>query len=298
MISNFEKFKKQFPGLKISEPLKSHCTFRVGGPADLFYELTNVEELPKLIVMAEANGINFKIIGRGTNTLFTDKGYRGLIIKNVSQGCAIDGDKIIADSGIILSVLIAFSVKNNLSGLEPFFGIPGTLGGAIYGNAGVPENEIGSLVESVTAFNIVDGIREIKSPDIAFSYRHSSLQDNKEILLRAKLKLKIGAQKQSQEQIRKIEEIRSGKQPKGWSAGSFFKNPTPEKSAGFLIDQAGLKGTRIGDAEISPKHGNFFINTGNATASQILELAELAQKAVKEKFGIDLEMEVKLVGEK
>lgn len=284
----FEKVKKQFPLIQQNELLKNHCSFRVGGPADYFYELKNIEELPPLITLAEENFIPYKIIGRGTNILFTDKGFRGLIIKNITNTYSVNGDEISADSGVILAQIIRFSIDNNLSGLEALYGVPGTIGGAVYGNAGVPGTEIGSFVKNLTVFNVSDGVREISGSDVKFSYRWSSFQESHDIILRVVLKLNL---------VKQINEIRRGKQPTGYSAGSFFKNPSPDKPAGYLIDQSGLKGLRIGGAEINQHHANFFINIGDAKAKDILELMHLAQERVKEKFKIELEPEVKIIGE-
>lgn len=293
----FEKLKKEFARLKENEPLASHSTFRVGGPADFFYELTNIEELPRLLTLAEENGFKYKLIGRGTNILFTDKGYRGLIIKNLTKEMRVDGDEITADSGVLTAQIVRLSVENNLSGLEPLYGLPGSIGAALWGNAGVPGVEIANFVKSATLFNVSDGVREVPRGELAMKYRHTSLQQTGDVVMRVILKLKKGFAEASKELMKRVDEIRRGKQPTGYSAGSFFKNPLPEKPAGYLIDKAGLKGTRVGGAEISMKHANFFMNCGNATAAEILELGRLAQKKVKEKFGIDLEMEVKVVGE-
>lgn len=293
----FEKLKIQFPKIRFSESLKNHCTLRVGGRADLFYELTNIEELPQLITLAEENSIPYVFVGRGANVLFTDKGFRGLIIKNLTDEVSVKDTEITADSGVLLSQLIRLSIDSNLTGLEPLYGIPGTIGGAIYGNAGASGTEIGSFVKTLTIFNVSDGVKEINGSDIEFSYRFSSLQKTKELIMRATLKLQEGKTKKSKELMQKIDEIRRNKQPIGFTAGSFFKNPSPFKPAGYLLDQAGLKGMCIGDAQISPKHANFFMNIGNATAAEILQLAKLAKKKVKKHFGLELEMEVKLIGE-
>lgn len=291
----FEKLKKQFPDLRKNEPLKKHCSFRVGGPAKYFYELRHIEELPKLIAVAQKNALPYRFIGRGTNILFADKGFNGLIIKNISNNCRIEENCIISDSGVILAQIVRLSVDNNLTGIEPLFGIPGTIGGAVWGNAGVPGCEIGSFVKTLTIFDAKNGLREIDGKKIHFGYRHSSLQENHLLILRVKLTLKKSIGKKSRELIKKINEIRRGKQPTGYSAGSFFKNPSPDKPAGLLIDRAGLKGFSVGDAVISEKHGNFFLNRGNATAKEILELAQIAKTKVKEKFGINLELEVKII---
>lgn len=293
----FEKLKERFPDIRRNEPLKNHCTFRVGGPADFFYELKNIEEIPELIAFVEENSIPCRIIGRGTNILFTDKGFRGLIIKNLSNEYRVDGEEISANSGVLLGQIVRLSIDNDLSGLEPLYGLPGTVGGAVWGNAGIPDTEIGNFVKKVTIFNVSDGVREISVEEISFQYRKTSLQDAPDTIMHVVLRLSKGQKDISRERMKKIDEIRRGKQPIGYTAGSFFKNPSPDKPAGWLIDQAGLKGMRIGDAAISPKHANFFMNTGHSTAAQILELAKLAQTKVKEKFSVNLEMEVKIIGD-
>lgn len=293
----FEKIKERFPAIRENEPLKNHCTFRVGGLADYFYELTNIEELPPLVIFAEENSIPYRVIGRGTNILFTDKGFRGLIIKNLTKELRIDGENIVADSGALLSQIIRSSVDHHLTGLEPLYGLPGTIGGAVWGNAGVPGTEIGAFVKSITLFNASDGIRETPGEEMVFRYRWTSLQENRDLILRVILQLTPGEAHLSKERMKQIDMIRRGKQPIGYTAGSFFKNPSPEKTAGYLIEQAGLKGIRVGDAEISSKHANFFMNRGRASATQLLELAKLAQHKVKEKFRINLEMEVKIIGD-
>lgn len=293
----FEKIKARFPGIRHNESLKNHCTFRVGGPADFFYELTNIEELPELVIFAEENNIAYRVIGRGTNVLFTDKGFRGLIIKNLTKEMKVTDTTITADSGVLLSQIIRFAIDNHLSGLEPLYGLPGTIGGAVWGNAGVPHTEIGAFVKSLVLFNVSDGIREVPGSDVVFLYRWTNLQENKELILNITLELENGFPEKSKERMKQIDIIRRGKQPIGYTAGSFFKNPSRENPAGYLIDQVGLKGKKIGDAEISAKHGNFFMNCGHAKASDILELAEFTKLKMKERFGIELEMEVKIIGD-
>lgn len=292
-----EKLKKQFPRLKENEPLKNHCTFRVGGAADLFYELLNIDELPSLIIAAQESGVTYRVIGRGSNSLFTDKGFRGLIIKNLTNKLTIGGGQLRADSGVPLALVIHKSVDNHLTGLEPLYGLPGSIGSAVWGNAGVPGTEISHFLNEVQLFNPADGVCTVKVDDLKFAYRWSSLQDSHDTILRCSLLLKNGQKNLSQETIKKIDEIRRGKQPTGYTAGSFFKNPSKEKSAGYLIEQCGLKGSSLGGAEISPKHANFFMNKGNATAGEILELARRAEEAVQKKFAISLEREVKVIGD-
>ena len=298
---NFEKIKITFPEIRENEGLKSHSTFRVGGVADLFFEARTKESLIGIIAFAYNEKIPYILIGRGTNCLFTDKGVRGLVIKNLTSAITIDGNFIHADSGALWAQIVNEAVKHNLSGAEPLYGLPGTIGAAVWGNSGVPAVETGSLVRSVDVFNPINGIRTIdirKNPQaIKFSYRHTSLQNSSDIVVAVTLELKHGNAEESKKLMKEINEARLAKQPIGFSAGSFFKNPSKEKPAGMLIDQVGLKGFSIGDAEISTKHGNFFINKSNATFADIIALRDTAIKAVKEKFGITLQMEARVIGE-
>lgn len=298
---NIEKIKIDFPRIKLNEPLKQHSTFRVGGPADLFFEAQSKEDLMAIISMAAAEKIPYKIIGRGTNCLFTDKGYRGLIIKNLASKIIVTGNFIEVESGALWAQVLNEAIKHSLTGMEALYGLPGSIGAAVWGNAGVPGVETANFVRTVDLFNPHEGLRTIdlrkKPKDILFEYRHTSLQDSPETVVAALLELKPGNAEESKALMKKINETRLAKQPIGFSAGSFFKNPNKEQSAGMLIDQAGLKGTKIGGAEISTKHGNFFLNSGNATFADICALRDLAVKTVQEKFGITLEMEAKIIGD-
>lgn len=294
----FTTFKEKFLRIKKDEPLKNHCTFRAGGPADFFYELFNIEEVSALITLAEENEIPYLVIGRGSNVLFRDGGFRGLVIKNLTNSLRVHEQWIMADSGVLLSAIVQKSVEAHLKGLEPLYGLPGSIGGAVYGNAGVPGTEIGQFVKTITVFSLEKGIHELEQGELEFEYRSSKLKkENKDVIMHVTLKLEAGDKERSREKIQLTDTIRRGKQPIGFTCGSFFKNPTGGPPAGKIIDECGLKGKRVGDAEINLKHGNFFMNLGNATASQIFELAEIAKKAAKEKFGVKLEEEVRIYGE-
>ena len=293
----FESLKKRLPRIKENELLKNHCTFRVGGPADLFYELRDIEELPTLIQWAEENHVSYFMFGQGSNILFGDGGFRGLVIKNYANRIVVDDTTITADSGLVLAMLIVKMLEHELSGLESLYGLPGTVGGAVYGNAGVPGCEFSDFLRYITVYNIETGVRRVEKNDITFSYRPSRLQNQKDVILTVTIELKTGSKEHSKAEMKKIDTARRDKQPVGFTCGSFFKNPSKEKPAGMLIDKAELKGTRIGGAQISEKHGNFFMNVGDATAGDILSLSELAQKTVKEKFDITLEREVRIIGE-
>lgn len=298
---NFEKIKNELPDIRLNEGLKSHSTFRVGGPADLFFEARTKESLMHAVSLAHRETIPYVIIGRGTNILFTDKGFRGMIIKNLASDISVSGNYIHADGGALWAQIVNEAVKHNLTGVEPLYGLPGTIGAAVWGNAGVPAVETGSLVRSIEVFNPHDGLRTIdlrtQPQRLSFEYRHTSLQDSIDIVVSVVLELKPGNAEESKKLMKEINQVRLAKQPIGFSAGSFFKNPSKDTPAGMLIDQAGLKGFSAGDAEISTKHGNFFINKGNATFRDIMALKDAATGAVKEKFGIELQMEARVIGE-
>jgi len=290
-----EKQLEKIHLLRRNEPLFKHSTFRVGGNADFFYEAKTTDELSNIILAAEHDRISYRIIGRGTNILFRDEGYRGLIVKNLTSTLLFEGSKVVADSGVLLSQIVQQSVKNNLTGLEPLHGLPGSIGAAVWGNAGVPNCEISKFVDSIEVFSFTDGRQILLSSQIDFEYRATSLQKTSDVILKVNLYLSKGDFQKSKDAMILINKARLAKQPLGFTCGSFFKNPSADKSAGMLIDQCGLKGRRIGGAEISQKHANFFLNVNNASASDILALAKLAEEEVFKKFGINLEKEVKIV---
>ena len=278
-------------GITQNEDLSLYSTYRIGGPADYFYKLKNADDLPAAISFAKEKNIPYFLIGGGTNILFSDKGFRGLIIKNESAKIVAKDNQITADSGVLISNLIRFSFDNHLTGLEKWWGLPGTVGGAVRGNAGCNGLETKDiLVKAKVLDPETNEIKEVKNDYFNFDYRASKLKESNEILLSATFKLEktetpVADQlKVAQETAKK----RHASQPPGLTAGSFFKNPSPEKPAGLLIDQAGLKGKEVGGAKISEKHANFFLNAKGATQKDILELATLAKREVKAKSGIDL----------
>lgn len=276
-------------------------TFKIGGPADYFYNLENAKDLPKLLKFAQDKQIPFIVIGGGSNLLFSEKGFRGLIIHMSSKNLYVDNEKITADAGVLLSQVVQTAFKNNLCGIETWIGLPGTVGGAVRGNAGANGVEVKDVLKKAEIFNTKTGkIEEADNNFFQFAYRESYIKHHPEIIvLKAAFILKNSPQSRAEQQklMTEILRDRQHKQPKGQNAGSFFKNPSLGKSAGWLIEQVGLKGRQIGDARISPIHANFFENLGNATQKQILGLAELAQKKVEEKFKITLEKEVQIIPE-
>ncbi|MFH1188200.1 MAG: UDP-N-acetylmuramate dehydrogenase [bacterium] len=277
--------------------LAPHTTFRIGGPADFFVEIKNPDELVEAVLWAKEKKIKYFILGGGSNILFSDDGYRGLVIKIASKRVElVKNNLIIADAGVNLSQLVKFSTDNNLSGLEWAAGIYGTLGGAIFGNAGANGGCMADIVEEVEIF---DGkkIKIFKNKNLDFKYRFSSIKKGS-VIVSAKLKLKKGDKQTSEKLIKKYLKERSEKQPKGFCAGSIFKNPKSKKyiSAGWLIEQCGLKGLKIGQAQISEQHANFIINLGGAKASDVLGLIEKVKKEVEGKFGVKLREELNIIG--
>lgn len=287
--------------IKLKENLKNHCTFQVGGEADFFYELKNLKDLKALLAFAKTKKIPYFILGKGSNILFDDKGFRGLVIKNISEKIIIKNSTVEADSGVPVSKLVMETVKKGLSPLEKWMGLPGTVGGAIYGNAGCNSLETKDVLESVTLLNPKTGkIKKVSAKSLGLKYRSSKLKKSNEIVLKAVFRLKKSKLPQEDQKkiMAEISQNRLKKQPLGLSSGSFFKNPSPKNPAGMLIDKAGLKGKKVGKAQISEKHGNFLLNLGGATSADILKLAKLAKQQVKAKFGISLVPEVQILDPK
>jgi len=273
------------------EPLDKYCTLKVGGPADFFCKAKDIETLKNLINFAKNASLPYFILSGGSNVLFDDKGFRGLVIKMDLKNLEIKDEEITADAGVIVALMMNKASSSGLTGLEKWIGLPGTIGGAVRGNAGCNGLETKDILVKATLLNPETGeIHEEKNEYFGFGYRDSKIKHSDEIILNATFRLKKG-------EPQKVENPRVFTQPKGMSAGSFFKNPSPENPAGMLIDKAGLKGTRIGNAQISDVHGNFILNLGGATTKDIKDLVALAKSTVKEKFDIELEEEVKIVGE-
>lgn len=294
-------------GLNFSRciPLAKHTTFRIGGPADLFINVRSIKKMSQVVDYACKNGIPFLVIGKGSNLLVCDRGIRGLVIRNCIRGIRKDGDFIIARAGEEFSSVVEFARMNCLTGLEFASGIPGTVGGAVYGNAGAYGKAIGDILISAKVMKRDGRIIEADQDYFGFRYRWSRLKETGEILLEVKLKLEQGYSCEIESEIERIKEERKGKHPsKEWGcAGSYFKNIDPEKpgerriAAGLLLDRVGAKGTKNGSAVVYPGHANFLTNPGGATCREILELAALLKEKVKNRFGIELEEEVMFIGE-
>lgn len=280
-----------------NEPMKNHTTFKIGGAADEFCQAKSAEEIKELVEYAENKKIPYFVMGNGSNVLVSDSGIRGLVI-NISSDFSsyeITGDVIRAQSGALLGTLAKAALSAELSGMEFASGIPGSLGGAIYMNAGAYGGQMSDIVKSVTYLEK----GEIKKIDkgFGFGYRKSLFADLGAIVLEAELQLKKGDSGEIKAKMEDYKNRRNEKQPLNMpSAGSVFKRPEGN-FAGKLIEDAGLKGYKIGGAMVSEKHAGFIVNTGNAKASDVVALIEYIKKTVKEKFGVELETEVKLEGE-
>jgi len=281
----------------MNESLKKHTTYGIGGPADLMIFPKSKQDLIKVIEIINENKIQLTILGSGSNVLVSDNGIRGAVIslKNSLKQIEVDDNILYAECGTMLGKIVKHAVKNNLIGLENLNGVPGTLGGALIMNAGAWGGEISENLIHVEVINLKSEIQKIQKKDLNFSYRQSSFNKD-DILLSAKFNLKKADKDIIKENFIEAQSGRKKSQPLNKrSAGSLFKNPK-NNSAGKLLDEAGLKGFSIGDAKISEKHANFFINDGDASSRDMLMLIKKAHKEVKDKFNVNLSLEVKLMG--
>ena len=281
----------------MNESLKKHTTYGIGGPADLMIFPKSKQDLIKVIEIINENKIQLTILGSGSNVLVSDNGIRGAVIslKNSLKQIEVDDNILYAECGTMLGKIVKHAVKNNLIGLENLNGVPGTLGGALIMNAGAWGGEISENLIHVEIMNSKNEIQKIQKKDLNFSYRQSSFNKD-DILLSAKFNLQKADKDVIKDNFIEAQSGRKKSQPLNKrSAGSLFKNPK-NNSAGKLLDEAGLKGFSIGDAKISEKHANFFINDGDATSKDMLMLIKKAHKEVKDKFNVNLSLEVKLMG--
>ncbi|HQB18371.1 MAG TPA: UDP-N-acetylmuramate dehydrogenase [Candidatus Pacearchaeota archaeon] len=282
--------------LKENVLLSEYSTFRIGGIARYLIEVDNAEDLKKVIQKALELNWQFIVIGGGSNILFSSKGYNGLVIVFKSNNTFSINDNLIeVDASVSLNYLI--NKLNNYTGLEWAVGIPGTVAGAINGNAGAFGGEMSELIKQVKVLEVKDNQiieKNFSKEDCKFSYRNSIFKNNSNLIIAsAILELKKDSEENVKQKIKNNLSKRMSKQPKGFSIGSIFKNGE-DFSAGELIEKAGLKGLQIGDAKISDEHANFIINLGEATSDDVLELIKIIKKEVKEKFSIDLEEEIKI----
>lgn len=280
--------------MKKNQSLAPYTTFKIGGPVDWFCETKNEEEVIEAIKFAKEKKLAFFILGNGSNLLISDDGFRGVVIKMENEEVQINNEKILAEAGISLNKLVNIAQENSLSGIEFMVGIPGTLGGVVFGNAGAWQQNIGDKVERVKILDKDNQFKWLNHDECQFSYRQSRFKKNQEIILAVELELEKGHQLEIKNLMNENFQKRED-QPKEPSAGSIFVNPKPQ-SAGDLIEKCGLKGKQIGSAQISTKHANFIVNLGGAKAEDVVKLIALARLEVKKKFKIDLETEIVFLG--
>ena len=286
--------------VKENSPLAPYTSARIGGPADVLITADSADELARIIKLLWKQELDYIILGGGSNVLVSDRGVRGVVVLNRAKGVRFhhgDQPSVTVESGVIFSNLANRCAAKSFAGLEWAATVPGTVGGAIYGNAGAFGGDMaGNLMwaELLTE----NGREKFTAEQMGYGYRTSVLKRGEldAMVLSAELSLKNSTKDEATVKIEQFSAHRKATQPPGASMGSMFKNPNGDY-AGKLIEAAGLKGTRIGNAEISPLHGNFFINHGTTKADDIRALIELVLKTVKEKQGVELELEIELVGD-
>lgn len=279
------------------EPLKKHTSLRIGGPADYFCVPKNIDELKEALAFAREKRLPLAIIGAGTNLLALDNGFNGLVIKlgGGLNRSTIRGRVVHAGAGLFLPKLLKDLNRRGLTGLEFLAGIPGTLGGAAVMNAGAWGREIGRYIEQVKVIDQEGNLKVLGKKQIGFGYRRSLLQKGKYIVAEVIMKLRKGAARRIRKKIAGFLAKRKLSQPLGSpNAGSIFKNPKG-KFAGQLLEAAGFKGARVGDAQVSVKHANFILNLGEAKAHDVLKLMTRMQHTVRRKFKVKLEPELKIM---
>ncbi|MBQ3125298.1 MAG: UDP-N-acetylmuramate dehydrogenase [Clostridia bacterium] len=294
-----EQFKEISPQLVANEPMSRHTTFKIGGEADMYVSVESVEELCALIRLAKEKDVYYTVIGNGSNLLVSDSGIRGLVIE-IGQGLAeyeVKGNTVYAQAGILLKKLASVAASESLSGLEEVSGVPGTLGGGIFMNAGAYGGELKDTVKKVTYVDDSGEMHTITNEECEFGYRKSIFSGGGKYIVSAELELKKGDGAEIAGKMADYTKRRREKQPISYpSAGSTFKRPEGN-FAGTLIEKAGLKGYTSGGAMVSELHAGFVINNGGATAQDVIDVIEHTKKTVLEKFRVELEPEVRLIGD-
>lgn len=285
--------------VKTGEPLSGYTTFRTGGPADVLVEPASEADLAAVLGVLREENKPYIVLGNGSNVLVKDEGFRGVVvvIGTGLGGVEVDEENAVvrAGAGAMLGEVARAAARGSLSGLEFASGIPGSLGGGVFMNAGAYGGEMAQVVTSVRALMPDGKVREFKSDELDFSYRHSVFTKNGGVILSAVMQLEKGDAAQINETMKDLNRRRVEKQPLNYpSAGSTFKRPEGY-FAGKLIQDAGCKGLSVGGALVSQKHSGFIVNTGNATSQDILDLIKLVQLRVKEEFRVDLETEVRII---
>lgn len=284
--------------IEIDEPMKNHTSFKVGGPVDILVNPENYQQAADIIKLCKEDNVPYYVIGNGTNLLVKDGGIRGVVIKLCKLNeITLEETQIIAKSGALLKDVSDFALENGLTGFEFACGIPGSIGGAVAMNAGAYNGEISNVIESAKVIDNDGNVKILNKEELELGYRMSSILKYGYTVIEVVFKLQKGEPEKIKGRIEDLNKRRNEKQPLEYpSAGSTFKRPEGYFAA-KLIEDSGLKGMKVGDAEVSEKHSGFIINKGNATAKDILDLIKLVQTKVKEKFNVDLFTEVRIMGE-
>lgn len=297
----FDELREQLPDdiVLLNEPMQNHTTFEIGGPADMLICPHKAEEIKTVLTYCSNHRLPFIILGMGSNILVRDKGIRGIVIKlgDSFNSWQIEGEQIWAQAGLRLSELAQMAAQRELTGLEFAEGIPGSLGGAVFMNAGAYDGEMQNIILSAEAIDCAGKVRTFSQEEIGFAYRHSIFQTNQFTVLSARMQLSKGIREEIYAKMQENEQSRSKKQPLEYpSAGSIFKRP-PNHYVAPMIEKLNLKGYRIGGAEVSSKHAGFIVNRGGASAADVLNLIKKIQIEAKTKFGIELQPEIRIIGE-
>ena len=300
ILENLEKIITK-ERIKQNEPMSKHTSFKIGGPAEFFIKIVSIEELQKILEFAKKEKIKITILGNGSNILVSDKGIQGIVIKTNLKEITIKNKKqnkveITTDDAVPIGMLAQKLLKQEITGFEEISGIPGTIGGAILMNAGAHGKEMKDIITEITAIDYNGQLHTFTNEQAEFTYRNSIFSSGKYIILQAKMMLEKGNTNDIKAKMDEYAQYRKDKQPIEYpSAGSTFKRGNNFITA-KLIDEAGLKGYSIGGAKISEKHAGFIINTGGATAQNVLDLAKYVTDKVYEKFGKKIEFEIKVLG--
>lgn len=296
-----ERLKQQLQAEEIrfaeNEPLSAHCTFKIGGPADVFVQPETEEQLCRVIALCKACDVKYYLLGNGSNILFADEGFSGVVIdvSALDAEIAVEDTVLTAGAGVRLAALCKAALKHGLSGLEFAYGIPGTVGGAVYMNAGAYGGEMKDVLDQVTYLTQEGQIVTEEAAKLDLAYRHSIFEENGGCILSAQFHLKRGDPEAIRARMNELMAKRVEKQPLDKpSAGSTFKRPAGAFAAA-LIDQCGLRGYRHGGAAVSEKHCGFVVNMGGATCADVLALCDEVRAVVKEKTGYELEKEIRVV---
>ncbi|MBU1178472.1 UDP-N-acetylmuramate dehydrogenase [Patescibacteria group bacterium] len=312
---NYEKFQAELDNKVLrNESIAEHTTFKIGGPAQFYYEAEDTDSIVRAVKLAHKLRVDIFMLGGGSNLLMSDDGFAGLVIKTKNSHLEIKGSLVTVDAGMWLNMLVIETLKKGLSGLEPLSGIPGTVGGAVFGNAGAWGKAIGEVVKQAEVLVVANKSvrwKTMSQAELRFGYRDSSLKHGDYILLRAQLKLRKLKTGNLLKRFGEVIKQRSGKHPLDYpNAGSIFKNIRYSEdlqhlkkfeaygkvSVGKIIDSLGFKGRKIGEAQVANEHANFIVNLGEAKAADVLELMNEIEREVESKYGVKLEREIRLVG--